>query len=52
MGHGSFRRLVLRTLIEDSMAQSRPGYTLEYCGMAAVDLHGVCLQAALNAALR
>ena len=52
MGHGSFRRLVLRTLIEDGMAQSRPGYTLEYCGMAAVDLHGVCLQGALNAALR
>ena len=52
MGHGSFRRLVLRTLIEDGMAMARPGYTLEYCGMTAVDLHGVCLQAALDAARR
>ena len=49
MGHGSFRRLVLRTLLEDGMAQARPGYTLEYCGLTAVDLHGVCLQAALDA---
>jgi len=52
MGHGSFRRLVLKTLIEDDLAQTRPGYTLEYCGLAAVDLHGVCLQAALDAAGR
>lgn len=50
MGHGSFRRLVLQRLLEDNMAQVRPGYTLEYCGMTAVDLHGVCLQAALDAA--
>jgi hypothetical protein len=34
------------------MAQVRPGYTLEYCGMTAVDLHGVCLQAALDAVRR
>ena len=47
MGHGSFRRLVLKTLLEDGMAQARPGYTLEYCGLTAVDLHGVCLNAAL-----
>lgn len=52
MGHGSFRRLVLKTLIEDDMAQARPGYTLEYCGLTAVDLHGVCLQAAFDAAGR
>src|SRR5581483_4653821 len=52
MGHGSFRRLVLKTLIEDGLAQTRPGYTLEYCGLTAVDLHGVCLQAALDAAGR
>src|ERR1041384_1633042 len=36
MGHGSFRRLVLKTLIEDGLAQTRPGYTLEYCGLTAV----------------
>jgi hypothetical protein len=32
------------------MAETRPGYSLEYCGLTAVDLHGVILQAALNAA--
>ncbi|HZD41503.1 MAG TPA: iron-containing redox enzyme family protein, partial [Terriglobales bacterium] len=52
MGHGSFRRLVLQRLFEDGMAAVRPGYTLEYCGLTAVDLHGVCLQAALDAAAR
>jgi pyrroloquinoline quinone (PQQ) biosynthesis protein C len=50
MGHGSFRRMVLQRLLEDGMAEARPGYSLEYCGTAAVDLHGVILQAALNAA--
>ncbi len=49
MGHGSFRRLVLQRLLEDRMAEARPGYSLEYCGLTAVDLHGVILQAALNA---
>jgi hypothetical protein len=34
------------------MATARPGYSLEYCGLTAVDLHGVCLQAALDAADR
>ena len=52
MGHGSFRRIVLQRLLEDGMAQVRPGYSLEYCGLTAVDLHGVCLQAALDAAAR
>ena len=52
MGHGSFRRLVLQRLLEDGMATVRPGYSLEYCGLTAVDLHGVCLQAALDAASR
>jgi hypothetical protein len=52
MGHGSFRRLVLQRLFEDGMAIARPGYNLEYCGLTAVDLHGVCLQAALDAAGR
>lgn len=50
MGHGSFRRLVLQRLLEDGMADVRPGYSLEYCGLTAVDLHGVILQAALDAA--
>jgi pyrroloquinoline quinone (PQQ) biosynthesis protein C len=52
MGHGSFRRLVLQRLFEDGMATVRPGYSLEYCGLTAVDLHGVCLQAALDDAGR
>jgi pyrroloquinoline quinone (PQQ) biosynthesis protein C len=52
MGHGSFRRLVLQRLFEDGMALARPGYSLEYCGLTAVDLHGVCLQAALDCASR
>ena len=52
MGHGSFRRLVLQRLLEDGMAEVRPGYSLEYCGLTAVDLHGVILQAALDAATR
>jgi pyrroloquinoline quinone (PQQ) biosynthesis protein C len=52
MGHGSFRRLVLQRLLEDRMAEVRPGYSLEYCGLTAVDLHGVILQAALDAEAR
>ncbi|MPZ75784.1 MAG: hypothetical protein GEU77_04615 [Deltaproteobacteria bacterium] len=52
MGHGSFRRIVLQRLLEDGMAHVRPGYSLDYCGLTAVDLHGVCLQAALDAAGR
>ncbi len=52
MGHGSFRRLVLQRLLEDGMADARPGYSLEYCGLTAVDLHGVILQAALESATR
>src|SRR6266487_5084071 len=52
MGHGSFRRLVLQRLLEDGMVDVRPGYSLEYCGLTAVDLHGVILQAALNATAR
>jgi pyrroloquinoline quinone (PQQ) biosynthesis protein C len=52
MGHGSFRRLVLQRPLEDEMAYVRPGFSLEYCGLTAVDLHGVILQAALDAAGR
>jgi pyrroloquinoline quinone (PQQ) biosynthesis protein C len=49
MGHGSFRRMVLQRLLEDG-AEVRPGYTLEYCALSSIDLHGVILAAALNAA--
>jgi len=52
MGHGSFRRLVLQRLLEDGMADVRTGYSLEYCALSAIDLHGVILQAALDAATR
>ena len=51
MGHGSFRRMVLQRLLEDG-AEVRPGYTLEYCALSSIDLHGVVLQAAVNAAER
>ena len=40
--------MVLQRLLEDGMAEVRPGYTLEYCGMTAVELHGAILQAVLN----
>ena len=49
MGHGTFRRMVLQRLLEDGMAETRPGYSMEYCGMTSVDLYGVILQAVLNA---
>jgi hypothetical protein len=52
MGHGSFRRAVLQRLVQDEIADVRPGYTLEYCGLTAVDLHGRILQAAYDAALK
>ena len=51
MGHGRFRRLVLQRLLEDG-AEVRPGYTLEYCALSAIDLHGAVLEAAVNAADR
>src|SRR3989454_5661205 len=51
MGHGDFRKIVLQRLLEDG-AEVRPGYTLEYCALTAIDLHGVVLQAALHAAER
>ena len=49
MGHGSFRRLVLQRLLEEG-AEVRPGYTLEYCALTSMDLHGAILQATLQAA--
>jgi pyrroloquinoline quinone (PQQ) biosynthesis protein C len=49
MGHGTFRRMVLQRLLEDKMAEVRPGYSIEYCSMTSVDLYGAILQAVLNA---
>jgi pyrroloquinoline quinone (PQQ) biosynthesis protein C len=51
MGHGSFRRMVLQRLLEEG-AEVRPGYTLEYCALTSIDLHGAILEAALNEAAR
>ena len=52
MGHGTFRRQVLQRLLEDGMADVRPGYSLEYCAVTAIDLHGQILQAVLDASTR
>ncbi|MBI4523417.1 MAG: iron-containing redox enzyme family protein [Deltaproteobacteria bacterium] len=52
LGHGTFRRMVLQRLLEDGMAETRPGYAMEYCAMTSVDLYGVILQAVLNAVER
>jgi hypothetical protein len=38
-------------LLEDG-AEVRPGYTLEYCALTSMDLHGAILQATLQAAAR
>ncbi len=46
---GQIRRLVLQRLLEDG-AEVRPGYTLEYCALTSMDLHGAILQATLQAA--
>ena len=51
MGHGEFRKMVLRRLLEEG-AEVRPGYTLEYCALSCIDLHGVILDACMNAAAR
>jgi pyrroloquinoline quinone (PQQ) biosynthesis protein C len=51
MGHGSFRKLVLQRLLEDG-AEVRAGYSLEYCALTSMDLHGAILQASLQAANR
>ena len=51
MGHGSFRKLVLQRLLEDG-AEVRPGYSLEYCALTSMDLHGAILQASLQEASR
>jgi pyrroloquinoline quinone (PQQ) biosynthesis protein C len=47
IGHGSFRRMVLERLLEEG-AETRPGYSLEYCANTSVDLYGAMFQAALQ----
>jgi pyrroloquinoline quinone (PQQ) biosynthesis protein C len=46
MGHGSFNRMVMQRVLEDGYADTREGYNLEYCAMAAVDLYGLMHRAA------
>ncbi len=48
MAHGSFNRAVLRRLLEDGMAEERPGYGMEYCARTSVDLHAQMLRAGLE----
>jgi hypothetical protein len=38
---------VLERLLEEG-AETRPGYSLEYCAMTSVDLYGAMFQAALQ----
>ena len=48
MAHGSFNRAVLQRLLEDGMAEERPGYGMEYCAITSVDLHAQMLRAGLE----
>ena len=50
MGHGSFNRMVMQRVLEDGYADTRAGYTLEYCALASVDLYGVMHRAAAELA--
>jgi pyrroloquinoline quinone (PQQ) biosynthesis protein C len=50
MGHGSFNRLVMQRILEDGYADTREGYTLEYCALASVDLYGLMHRAAVELA--
>jgi pyrroloquinoline quinone (PQQ) biosynthesis protein C len=50
MGHGSFNRMVMQRILEDGYADTREGYNLEYCALAAVDLYGVMHRAAVELA--
>lgn len=50
MGHGSFNKWVMQRILEDGYADTREGYNLEYCALAAVDLYGVMHRAAVELA--
>ncbi len=50
MGHGSFNRMVMQRILEDGYADTRAGYTLEYCALASVDLYGVMHRGAVELA--
>lgn len=41
MGHGSFNKTVMHRILEDGYADTRAGYSLEYCALATVDLYGL-----------
>jgi pyrroloquinoline quinone (PQQ) biosynthesis protein C len=41
MGHGSFNKAVMQRILEDGYADTREGYSLEYCALTTVDLYGL-----------
>ena len=41
MGHGEFNRVVLQRLLEGGEVAMRPGFTLEYSPLTAVDFYGL-----------
>jgi pyrroloquinoline quinone (PQQ) biosynthesis protein C len=41
MGHGSFNKAVMQRILQDGYADTREGYSLEYCALATVDLYGL-----------
>ncbi len=48
MGHGPFNRMVLQRCLEDGKAESRAGYSMEYCALTMVDLHVQMKRAAIE----
>ncbi len=51
MGHGSFNKAVMQRILEDGYADTREGYSLEYCALATVDLYGLMHRMAYEHAL-
>ena len=41
MGHSSFNKTVMQRILEEGYADTRAGYSLEYCALATVDLYGL-----------
>ncbi|NIO11880.1 MAG: hypothetical protein GTO40_29170, partial [Deltaproteobacteria bacterium] len=48
MAHGSFNKAVLQRLLEDGMAEERPGYGMRYCAQTSVELHAQMLRSGLE----
>jgi pyrroloquinoline quinone (PQQ) biosynthesis protein C len=48
MGHGPFNRMVLERCLEDGKAESRAGYSMEYCALTTIDLQAQMKRAALE----